>query len=96
MYVDILEVVFIIFAIYYIGSPFYYSADLINDWARKNDLIITKYELRFLFTGPFQFIGNRAIHRLELRDKDGNNIICWTRTGSLFGGNPKEFIIEWE
>jgi hypothetical protein len=93
---DILGIIIFIFVIYYIARPFISSGKLIIIWAKDNDLIITKKELRFFLTGPFYFTANRAIHRLEVKDKNGNKKVCWSRTGSLFGVNPKEFTVEWE
>ena len=91
-----MDLIIIVFVIYYIVRPFIRSGKLIITWAKNNDLIIIKKELRFLLTGPFYFTANRAIHRLEVKDKNGNKKVCWSRTGSLFGVNPREFSIECE
>ncbi len=93
---NILGLTIFTFIIYYIARPFISSGELINNWAKKNNLIIMKKELRFFLTGPFLFTANRAIHRLEVEDESGNKKICWSRTGSLFGVNPREFTIQWE
>ena len=93
---DILGLIIFVFVIYYIVRPFISSGKLIIIWAKNNDLIIIKKELRFFLTGPFYFTTNRAIHRLEVKDKNGNKKVCWSRTGSLFGVNPREFSIECE
>jgi hypothetical protein len=94
--INIFGFIIFILVVYFVLRPFIKSKIMINAWAENNDLTIIKKELRLFFTGPFFNTSNRAIHRLEVRDKTGNIKVCWTRTGSLFGLNPNEFTVECE
>ncbi len=85
-----------IIIIYCVSRPFIKSKKLINSWAKNSDLTIIKKELRLFVTGPFYNTSNRAIHRLEVKDKNGKTKVCWTRCGSLFGLNPDEFTVKCE
>ena len=85
-----------LFIIYFVSRPFIKSRILISSWAKNNGLTIIKKELRLFLTGPFYNTSNRAIHRLEVKDKNGKIKVCWTRCGSLFGLNPNKFTVKCE
>lgn len=69
--------------IFYFGS---YRA-ILNDWARRHNLVVVSARPRHLFTGPFfPTSASQLVYRVTVRDVRGHNYNGWVRCGGFWLG----------